>query len=82
MFGLVNYCGDFKETHFQNHSNKHFFLMSLCVCLFFFSVPIAAPDDVAVEVMNGSVVKVTWTRVHKDKLRGHLGGYRVMPHET
>ncbi|KAI3370453.1 hypothetical protein L3Q82_025217, partial [Scortum barcoo] len=39
--------------------------------------PSAAPDDVAVEVMNGSVVKVSWTRVHKDKLHGHLGGYRV-----
>ncbi|XP_035799864.2 neural cell adhesion molecule L1-like protein isoform X3 [Amphiprion ocellaris] len=41
------------------------------------SVPSAAPDDVAVEVMNGSVVKVSWTRVHKDKLHGHLGGYRI-----
>ncbi|XP_041837570.1 neural cell adhesion molecule L1-like protein isoform X2 [Melanotaenia boesemani] len=39
--------------------------------------PSAAPDDVAVEVMNSSVVKVTWTRVHKDKLHGHLGGYRI-----
>uniref|UniRef100_A0A667YKL4 Neural cell adhesion molecule L1-like protein n=1 Tax=Myripristis murdjan TaxID=586833 RepID=A0A667YKL4_9TELE len=39
--------------------------------------PSAAPDDVAVEVMNSSVVKVSWTRVHKDKLHGHLGGYRV-----
>uniref|UniRef100_A0A8C3AQ76 Neural cell adhesion molecule L1-like protein n=1 Tax=Cyclopterus lumpus TaxID=8103 RepID=A0A8C3AQ76_CYCLU len=39
--------------------------------------PSAAPDDVAVEVVNGSVVKVSWTRVHKDKLHGHLGGYRV-----
>ncbi|XP_075951912.1 neural cell adhesion molecule L1-like protein [Anarhichas minor] len=38
--------------------------------------PSAAPD-VAVEVMNSSVVKVNWTRVHKDKLHGHLGGYRV-----
>uniref|UniRef100_A0AAX7V4D9 Neural cell adhesion molecule L1 n=1 Tax=Astatotilapia calliptera TaxID=8154 RepID=A0AAX7V4D9_ASTCA len=41
--------------------------------------PSAAPDDVAVEVMNSSVVKVSWTRVHKDKLHGHLGGYRVIP---
>uniref|UniRef100_A0A7N8Y1E2 Cell adhesion molecule L1-like b n=1 Tax=Mastacembelus armatus TaxID=205130 RepID=A0A7N8Y1E2_9TELE len=41
--------------------------------------PSAAPDDVAVEVLNSSVVKVTWTRVHKDKLHGHLGGYRVIP---
>ncbi|KAM8916743.1 neural cell adhesion molecule L1-like protein isoform 3-T5 [Spinachia spinachia] len=39
--------------------------------------PSAAPDDVAVEVLNSSVVKVSWTRVHKDKLHGHLGGYRV-----
>uniref|UniRef100_A0A8C3ANB7 Neural cell adhesion molecule L1 n=1 Tax=Cyclopterus lumpus TaxID=8103 RepID=A0A8C3ANB7_CYCLU len=43
--------------------------------------PSAAPDDVAVEVVNGSVVKVSWTRVHKDKLHGHLGGYRVTPHK-
>ncbi|KAM3877620.1 neural cell adhesion molecule L1-like protein [Diretmus argenteus] len=41
------------------------------------SVPSAAPDDVAVEVMNNSVAKVSWKRVHKDKLHGHLGGYRV-----
>uniref|UniRef100_A0A672HRM0 Cell adhesion molecule L1-like b n=1 Tax=Salarias fasciatus TaxID=181472 RepID=A0A672HRM0_SALFA len=41
--------------------------------------PSAAPDDVKVEVMNSSVVKVSWTRVHKDKLHGHLGGYRVIP---
>ncbi|XP_039971758.1 neural cell adhesion molecule L1-like protein isoform X1 [Xiphias gladius] len=39
--------------------------------------PSAAPDDVHVEVMNSSVVKVTWTHVHKDKLHGHLGGYRI-----
>lgn len=42
------------------------------------AVPSAAPDDVAVEVMNNSLVKVSWTRVHKDKLHGHLGGYRVI----
>ncbi|KAM4741507.1 neural cell adhesion molecule L1-like protein isoform 3-T4 [Anableps anableps] len=41
------------------------------------SVPSAAPDDVAVEVMNSSAVRVTWTRVPKDKLHGHLGGYRI-----
>ncbi|KAM8867416.1 neural cell adhesion molecule L1-like protein isoform 2-T3 [Synchiropus picturatus] len=40
-------------------------------------VPSAAPDDVAVEVMNSSVVKVSWKRVPKDKLHGHLGGYRI-----
>ncbi|XP_070759627.1 neural cell adhesion molecule L1-like protein isoform X2 [Enoplosus armatus] len=39
--------------------------------------PSAAPDEVAVEVMNSSAVKVSWTPVHKDKLHGHLGGYRI-----
>ncbi|XP_074531572.1 neural cell adhesion molecule L1-like protein isoform X2 [Halichoeres trimaculatus] len=39
--------------------------------------PSAAPEDVAVWVMNSSMVKVSWTRVHRDKLRGHLGGYRI-----
>uniref|UniRef100_A0AAY4DQE8 Neural cell adhesion molecule L1 n=1 Tax=Denticeps clupeoides TaxID=299321 RepID=A0AAY4DQE8_9TELE len=44
--------------------------------------PSAAPDDVAVDVMNNTAVKVSWTRVHKDKLRGHLGGYRVIPQKN
>ncbi|XP_051568295.1 neural cell adhesion molecule L1-like protein isoform X3 [Myxocyprinus asiaticus] len=39
--------------------------------------PSAAPEDVAVEVMNDTMVKVRWAHVHKDKLHGHLGGYRV-----
>ncbi|KAM4613831.1 neural cell adhesion molecule L1-like protein isoform 1-T1 [Polymixia lowei] len=39
--------------------------------------PSAAPDNVAVEVMNNSAVKVSWLRVHKDKIHGRLGGYRV-----
>ncbi|KAG9353312.1 hypothetical protein JZ751_017889 [Albula glossodonta] len=39
--------------------------------------PSAAPGDVAVEVENNTLIKVSWTRVHKDKLHGHLGGYRV-----
>lgn len=46
--------------------------------MFAFAVPSAAPDDVAVELINSSVVKVSWKRVHKDKLHGHLGGYRVI----
>lgn len=39
--------------------------------------PSAAPDNVAVKVVNSSVVNVNWTRVHEDKLHGRLGGYRV-----
>lgn len=48
-------------------------------CMFVSAVPSAAPDDVAVEVMNSSMVNVTWKQVPKDKLHGHLGGYRVKP---
>ncbi|XP_077054172.1 neural cell adhesion molecule L1-like protein isoform X2 [Siphateles boraxobius] len=39
--------------------------------------PSAAPEHVAVEVMNNTMVEVRWDHVHKDKLHGHLGGYRV-----
>ncbi|XP_046703042.1 neural cell adhesion molecule L1-like protein isoform X2 [Silurus meridionalis] len=39
--------------------------------------PSAAPENVAVEAMNNTVVKVSWNRLHKDKLHGHLGGYTV-----
>ncbi|XP_051986233.1 neural cell adhesion molecule L1-like protein isoform X5 [Xyrauchen texanus] len=39
--------------------------------------PSAAPEDVGVEVINDTMVKVRWAHVHKDKLHGHLGGYRV-----
>ncbi|XP_016332219.1 neural cell adhesion molecule L1-like protein isoform X3 [Sinocyclocheilus anshuiensis] len=41
------------------------------------SVPTAAPEGIAVEVMNNTMVKVRWDHVHKDKLNGHLGGYRI-----
>ncbi|XP_050968094.1 neural cell adhesion molecule L1-like protein isoform X4 [Labeo rohita] len=39
--------------------------------------PSASPEDVSVEVMNNTMVKVRWDHVHKDKLNGHLGGYRI-----
>uniref|UniRef100_A0A671SGI4 Neural cell adhesion molecule L1-like protein n=1 Tax=Sinocyclocheilus anshuiensis TaxID=1608454 RepID=A0A671SGI4_9TELE len=39
--------------------------------------PTAAPEGIAVEVMNNTMVKVRWDHVHKDKLNGHLGGYRI-----
>uniref|UniRef100_A0A672NLH1 Cell adhesion molecule L1-like b n=1 Tax=Sinocyclocheilus grahami TaxID=75366 RepID=A0A672NLH1_SINGR len=39
--------------------------------------PSAAPEDVAVDVMNNTMMKVRWDHVRKDKLNGHLGGYRI-----
>uniref|UniRef100_A0A8C1C7K1 Neural cell adhesion molecule L1-like protein n=1 Tax=Cyprinus carpio carpio TaxID=630221 RepID=A0A8C1C7K1_CYPCA len=39
--------------------------------------PSAAPENVAIDGMNNTMVKVRWDHVHKDKLNGHLGGYRI-----
>ncbi|KAJ8259745.1 hypothetical protein GJAV_G00172930 [Gymnothorax javanicus] len=39
--------------------------------------PAAAPGDVEVDVVNSTLIKVSWTPVPKDKLNGRLGGYRV-----
>ncbi|KAJ3586285.1 hypothetical protein NHX12_012685, partial [Muraenolepis orangiensis] len=40
-------------------------------------VPTAAPRDVGVEVLNASLLRVSWTPVPQDTVRGHLGGYTV-----
>ena len=44
------------------------------------SVPSAAPRDVAVEVINTTVLRVSWTPVPVATLRGHLRGYNVRFH--
>ncbi|XP_069383141.1 cell adhesion molecule L1-like a isoform X4 [Paralichthys olivaceus] len=41
------------------------------------SVPTAAPQDIAVEVINTTVLRVSWTPVPPATVRGHLGGYNV-----
>uniref|UniRef100_A0A8C5D8A9 Neural cell adhesion molecule L1 n=1 Tax=Gouania willdenowi TaxID=441366 RepID=A0A8C5D8A9_GOUWI len=38
-------------------------------------VPTAAPQDIAVEVINTTVLRVSWTPVPNATVRGHLGGY-------
>ncbi|GAA6228724.1 neural cell adhesion molecule L1-like protein isoform X5 [Lates japonicus] len=40
-------------------------------------VPAAAPQDVAVEVINTTLLRVSWTPVPPVTVRGHLGGYNV-----
>ncbi|KAG7227067.1 hypothetical protein INR49_022414 [Caranx melampygus] len=40
-------------------------------------VPTAAPRDIAVEVINTTVLQVSWTPVPASTVRGHLGGYNV-----
>lgn len=56
------------------------YIVLWCVCVCPYIVPSAAPEDVAVEAMNNTVMKVSWNRVHKDKLHGRLGGYKVILH--
>ncbi|KAM6982682.1 cell adhesion molecule L1-like a isoform 3-T3 [Tautogolabrus adspersus] len=40
-------------------------------------VPTSAPRDVAVEVINTTVLRVSWTPVPHATVRGHLRGYNV-----
>uniref|UniRef100_A0A8C9YXQ6 Neural cell adhesion molecule L1-like protein n=1 Tax=Sander lucioperca TaxID=283035 RepID=A0A8C9YXQ6_SANLU len=40
-------------------------------------VPTAEPRDVAVEVINTTVLRVSWTPAPPATVRGHLGGYDV-----
>ncbi|XP_034029127.1 neural cell adhesion molecule L1-like protein isoform X2 [Thalassophryne amazonica] len=40
-------------------------------------VPTAAPQNVAVEVINTTVLRVSWTQVPLASVRGHLGGHNV-----
>ncbi|XP_074406434.1 neural cell adhesion molecule L1-like protein isoform X2 [Zonotrichia albicollis] len=40
-------------------------------------VPDAAPARVSVEVINSTLVEVFWSGIPRDRVRGHLGGYKV-----
>uniref|UniRef100_W5LE38 Neural cell adhesion molecule L1-like protein n=1 Tax=Astyanax mexicanus TaxID=7994 RepID=W5LE38_ASTMX len=40
-------------------------------------LPLAAPEDVSVEVLNSTLLRVSWSPVPQALLRGHLGGYSV-----
>ncbi|XP_035499848.2 neural cell adhesion molecule L1.2 isoform X3 [Scophthalmus maximus] len=40
-------------------------------------VPLEAPMDVGVVLMNSTTIKVTWAAVDKKTVRGHLLGYKI-----
>ncbi|KAG1962072.1 cell adhesion molecule L1-like a isoform X2 [Pimephales promelas] len=40
-------------------------------------LPLAPPGDVSVEVLNSTLLRVSWSPVPQTTLRGHLGGYTV-----
>ncbi|KAL2104072.1 hypothetical protein ACEWY4_000940 [Coilia grayii] len=40
-------------------------------------VPLEAPMDVGVELINNKDIKVTWAAIAKDTVRGHLLGYKI-----
>uniref|UniRef100_A0A669BY53 Neural cell adhesion molecule L1 n=1 Tax=Oreochromis niloticus TaxID=8128 RepID=A0A669BY53_ORENI len=42
-------------------------------------VPLEAPMDVGVEIINSTTIKVTWAPIDKETVRGHLLGYKVLP---
>nr|XP_033776651.1 neural cell adhesion molecule L1 isoform X2 [Geotrypetes seraphini] len=41
------------------------------------ALPDMAPENVGIEVLNRSAIKVTWSPVPKKHIRGHLGGYKI-----
>ncbi|XP_033484618.2 neural cell adhesion molecule L1.2 isoform X3 [Epinephelus lanceolatus] len=40
-------------------------------------VPLEAPMDVGVVLINSTTIRVSWAAVNKEKVRGHLLGYKV-----
>lgn len=51
--------------------------MSLICSTFVFTVPDAAPSGVSVDIVNSTLVKVFWFGIPRDRVRGHLRGYKV-----
>uniref|UniRef100_A0A8C9Y6E5 L1 cell adhesion molecule, paralog a n=1 Tax=Sander lucioperca TaxID=283035 RepID=A0A8C9Y6E5_SANLU len=45
------------------------------------NVPLEAPTNVGVELMNSTTIKVNWRPVDKETVRGHLLGYKTGPSE-
>ncbi|XP_027000960.1 cell adhesion molecule L1-like a isoform X2 [Tachysurus fulvidraco] len=40
-------------------------------------LPVAAPENVTLQVINSMLLNVSWSPVQQDQLRGHLEGYNV-----
>ncbi|XP_040921501.1 neural cell adhesion molecule L1.2 isoform X2 [Toxotes jaculatrix] len=40
-------------------------------------VPLEAPMDVGVVLMNSTTIKVTWAAINRETVRGHLLGYKI-----
>lgn len=52
------------------------YLSSHVVC-HILSVPLEAPMDVGIVLLNSTSIRVTWAAVKKETVRGHLLGYKV-----
>ncbi|TRY58156.1 hypothetical protein DNTS_014193 [Danionella cerebrum] len=46
------------------------------------TVPLASPEDISLEVLNSTLLKVSWSPVSQTLLRGHLAGYTVQWWQT
>lgn len=42
-----------------------------------FAVPLEAPLNVGILLVNGTTIRVTWAAVNKETVRGQLLGYKV-----
>lgn len=77
---MVEYNKFFSNTLFFDWEYFNFVLFLkhhpiVCLCL---SVPLEAPMDVGVVLLNSTTIRVTWAAVDKDTVRGHLLGYKVL----
>lgn len=76
------HCKSFEITEgfFSNrlfYYREYFFVIFFLTCCVFL-VPLEAPMDVGVVLMNSTTIKVTWAAVDKKTVRGHLLGYKVL----
>lgn len=45
-----------------------------CLCAL---VPLEAPMNVGIVIMNSTAIRVTWAAIDRETVRGHLLGYKV-----
>lgn len=88
VIGYSGEDGKILKTVAKQFSNTLFFSWEYVYFVFFltyhppvfnwFSVPLEAPMDVGVVLMNSTTIRVTWAAVDRETVRGHLLGYKVL----
>lgn len=76
---VIGYSGEDGKIFEIKHSSAAHFSFSVNVhTLHGLSVPLEAPMDVGVQLINSTAIKVSWFTVDRESVRGHLLGYKVL----